>query len=59
MNSPAPEDTVHPIPPRTLTIAYTGGQERRGPITMGQANMIRCILRDDPTHINIHDVWPV
>ncbi|WP_225977030.1 condensation domain-containing protein [Streptomyces griseus] len=26
---------------------------------MGQANMIRCILRDDPTHINIHDVWPV
>lgn len=59
MNSPAPEDTVHPIPPRTLTVAYTGGQERRGPITMGQANMIRCILRDDPTHINIHDVWPV
>ncbi|MFE7532832.1 condensation domain-containing protein [Streptomyces rhizosphaericola] len=59
MNSPAPEDTVHPIPPRTLTVAYTGGEERRGPITMGQANMIRCILRDDPTHINIHDVWPV
>ncbi len=50
---------MHPIPPRTLTVAYTGGQERRGPITMGQANMIRCILRDDPTHINIHDVWPV
>ncbi|WP_124271839.1 condensation domain-containing protein [Streptomyces sp. ADI96-02] len=26
---------------------------------MGQANMIRCVLRDDPTHINNHDVWPV
>ncbi|MER5638944.1 condensation domain-containing protein [Kitasatospora sp. NPDC002227] len=26
---------------------------------MGQANMIRCILRDDPVQINIHDVWPV
>ncbi|MER5888200.1 condensation domain-containing protein [Streptomyces sp. NPDC001941] len=26
---------------------------------MGQANMIRCILRDDPVQINIHAVWPV
>ncbi|MYY08037.1 condensation protein [Streptomyces sp. SID4919] len=26
---------------------------------MGQANMIRCVLRDDPVHINIYDVWPV
>ncbi|GGZ62570.1 hypothetical protein GCM10010371_22520 [Streptomyces subrutilus] len=44
---------------RTLTVAYAGGEARRGPVTMGQANMIRCILRDDPAHINIHDVWPV
>ncbi|WP_234321415.1 condensation domain-containing protein [Streptomyces xanthophaeus] len=44
---------------RTVTVAYAGGEERRGPVTMGQANMIRCILRDDPAHINIHDVWPV
>ncbi|MFE6067746.1 DUF6271 family protein [Streptomyces sp. NPDC056525] len=50
------------VPPRsahTLTVAYTGGEERRGPVTMGQANMIRCMLRDEPEHINIHDVWPV
>ncbi|MFF3173580.1 condensation domain-containing protein [Streptomyces sp. NPDC057900] len=44
---------------RTVTVAYTGGEERRGPVTMGQANMIRCILRDEPLHINNHDVWPV
>ncbi|MFH9725591.1 condensation domain-containing protein [Streptomyces sp. NPDC017254] len=44
---------------RTLTVAYAGGEERRGPVTMGQANMIRCMLRDEPEHINIHDVWPV
>ncbi|MFI6422016.1 condensation domain-containing protein [Streptomyces sp. NPDC050842] len=44
---------------RTVTVAYAGGEERRGPVTMGQANMIRCILRDEPAHINIHDVWPV
>lgn len=50
------------VPPgsaRTLTVAYAGGEERRGPVTMGQANMIRCMLRDEPEHINIHDVWPV
>ncbi|MFJ5093843.1 MULTISPECIES: condensation domain-containing protein [unclassified Streptomyces] len=44
---------------RTLTVRYTGGEERRGPVTMGQANMIRCMVRDEPAHINIHDVWPV
>ncbi|MEF9887244.1 condensation domain-containing protein [Streptomyces sp. P9-A4] len=43
----------------TLTVRYSGGEERRGPVTMGQANMIRCMLRDEPAHINIHDVWPV
>lgn len=59
MNSAAPEDALHPIPPRTVTVSYAGGVERRGPVTMGQANMIRCILRDDPTHINNHDVWPL
>ncbi|WP_328941091.1 condensation domain-containing protein [Streptomyces sp. NBC_00250] len=49
-----PPDSQH-----TLTVAYAGGEERRGPVTMGQANMIRCMLRDEPEHINIHDVWPV
>ncbi|WP_375373253.1 condensation domain-containing protein [Streptomyces sp. CAI 127] len=60
------KDTMHqnpqpftPTTTTTVTVAYAGGDERRGPLTMGQANMIRCILRDDPTHINIHDVWPV
>ncbi|MFD8948833.1 condensation domain-containing protein [Streptomyces xanthophaeus] len=50
---------MEPKSTRTVTVAYAGGEERRGPVTMGQANMIRCILRDDPAHINIHDVWPV
>ncbi|MFC8622549.1 condensation domain-containing protein [Streptomyces anulatus] len=63
MNSAAGKDTMRPNPPHTttttVTVAYAGGDERRGPLTMGQANMIRCILRDDPTHINIHDVWSV
>ncbi|MFJ6574900.1 condensation domain-containing protein [Streptomyces sp. NPDC091368] len=43
----------------TVTVRYAGGEERRGPVTMGQANMIRCMLRDEPEHINIHAVWPV
>ncbi|MFF5635984.1 condensation domain-containing protein [Streptomyces sp. NPDC012825] len=52
-------DLPRPSKTRTVTVAYTGGEERRGPVTMGQANMIRCMLRDEPEHINIHDVWPV
>ncbi|MFK0148211.1 condensation domain-containing protein [Streptomyces griseus] len=59
MNSAAGEDPMEPHPPRTVTVSYAGGDERRGPLTMGQANMIRCILRDDPEHINNHDVWTV
>ncbi|MFF5287529.1 condensation domain-containing protein [Streptomyces sp. NPDC013171] len=43
----------------TITVAYAGEERRRGPVTMGQANMIRCMLRDEPEHINIHAVWPV
>ncbi|MFH9132638.1 condensation domain-containing protein [Streptomyces sp. NPDC017524] len=62
MTPAAGKDTMHQNPPHTttttVTVAYAGGEERRGPLTMGQANMIRCIQRDDPTHINIHDVWP-
>ncbi|WP_431784509.1 condensation domain-containing protein [Streptomyces chumphonensis] len=44
---------------RTVTVRYAGGVARRGPLTLGQANMIRCMLRDDPAYINIHAVWPV
>ncbi|MFD8013994.1 condensation domain-containing protein [Streptomyces sp. NPDC058955] len=54
--APAPDGVTGS---RTLTVRYTGGGSRRGPVTMGQANMIRCILRDEPAGINIHDVWPV
>ncbi|MQS38663.1 condensation protein, partial [Streptomyces katsurahamanus] len=56
------QDSSRPKRPkstRTITVPYSGGAERRGPATMGQTNMIRCILRDDPVQINIHDVWPV
>ncbi|WP_405016569.1 condensation domain-containing protein [Kitasatospora sp. NBC_00070] len=49
---------MRPTNTHTVTVPYRGGAERRGPVTMGQANMIRCILRDDPAQINIHDVWP-
>ncbi|WP_282692739.1 condensation domain-containing protein [Streptomyces sp. CC208A] len=54
--APAPDGVTGA---RTLTVRYTGGSSRRGTVTMGQANMIRCILRDEPDSINIHDVWPV
>ncbi|MFG3040570.1 condensation domain-containing protein [Streptomyces sp. NPDC048330] len=50
---------TRPHDTRTVTVAYSGGEPRRGPVTMGQANMIRCVLRDEPVQINIHDVWPV
>ncbi|MFE6886773.1 condensation domain-containing protein [Streptomyces sp. NPDC057694] len=43
---------------RTHTVPYAAGVARRGPLAVGQTNMIRCILRDDPVQINIHDVWP-
>ncbi|MFJ4715175.1 condensation domain-containing protein [Streptomyces sp. NPDC088785] len=42
----------------THRVRYSGGVARRGPLAVGQTNMIRCILRDDPVQINIHDVWP-
>ncbi|MFD8062416.1 condensation domain-containing protein [Streptomyces cyaneofuscatus] len=65
MNTSVGKDTMHlnpppaPNTPRTVSVTYACGDERRGPLTMGQANMIRCILRDDPEHINNHDVWAV
>lgn len=61
MNSAVGKETMHQNSAHTttVTVAYTGGDQRRGPLTMGQANMIRCILRDDPEHINNHDVWAI
>ncbi|GAA4833263.1 DUF6271 family protein [Kitasatospora terrestris] len=44
---------------RTVPVRWQGGEPRRGPLTLGQANMIRCILRDGAADVDIHDVWPV
>ncbi|MGW4649955.1 condensation domain-containing protein [Kitasatospora sp. NPDC004289] len=42
-----------------VTVRYDGGSTGEGPVTLGQANMILCIRRDDPDQINKHAVWPV
>lgn len=39
------------------TVRFEGGAERTGPLTRGQANMLRCIANNDPAHINMHVVW--
>ena len=44
---------------RRITVRYSGGTSGSGPLTFGQDNMIRCILRDDPEQINKEAVWPV
>ncbi|MEU4403906.1 condensation domain-containing protein [Streptosporangium sp. NPDC023963] len=36
----------------TIPAEYTGLRTRQGPMTMGQANMARCVLRDPPLHMN-------
>ncbi|MEU6999816.1 condensation domain-containing protein [Nonomuraea sp. NPDC046570] len=36
----------------TLTVCFEGQSDRRGPLTMGQANMARCVRRDPPAHMN-------
>ncbi|RKE17001.1 condensation domain-containing protein [Streptomyces sp. TLI_171] len=50
---------MSPSTSRTLAVRWAGGEPRRGPLTLGQANMIRCILRDGAADVDIHDVWPV
>lgn len=35
-----------------LPVPFSGGGTRTGPLTVGQANMRRCVLRDDPAHLN-------
>ncbi|MHA6764984.1 condensation domain-containing protein [Streptacidiphilus sp. PAMC 29251] len=42
-----------------ITVRYSGGTSASGPLTLGQDNMIRCILRDDPEQINKQTVWSV
>ncbi|MFD8483044.1 condensation domain-containing protein [Kitasatospora sp. NPDC059673] len=53
--SPSPSISIS----RTVTVRWAGGEPRRGPLTLGQTNMIRCILRDGAADVDIHDVWPV
>ncbi|MEU8382809.1 condensation domain-containing protein [Streptosporangium sp. NPDC048865] len=36
----------------TIAAEYAGPRTRQGPMTMGQANMARCVLRDPPLHMN-------
>ena len=40
-----------------ITVRLSGGSGRSGPLTQGQANMLRCIAEDEPAHINMHVVW--
>ena len=40
----------------TIAAEYTGQPTRYGPVTMGQANMARCVLRDPPLHMNFRVV---
>ncbi|MFG2825743.1 condensation domain-containing protein [Kitasatospora sp. NPDC048365] len=43
-----------------VTIAYrVPGEPAEAPLTLGQDNMIRCLRRDLPSHMNKHAVWPV
>ena len=44
---------------RSVVVRYSGQSSGSGPLTLGQDNMIRCILHDDPAHINKHLAWPV
>lgn len=44
---------------RLITVRYRGQTSGEGPLTLGQDNMIRCILHDEPSEINKHAVWPV
>lgn len=44
---------------RLITVRYRGQTSGEGPLTLGQDNMIRCILHDEPMEINKHALWPV
>ncbi|GIH27986.1 hypothetical protein Aph01nite_62960 [Acrocarpospora phusangensis] len=43
-----------------MTVArFHAAQERTGPLTMGQANMVRCVRTDPPEHMNYRVVRPL
>jgi hypothetical protein len=47
------------IEPRHVTIAFSGQSSGRGPLSLGQDNMIRCTLENEPADINKQGAWPV
>ncbi len=44
---------------RQVTLQYAGGSSGEGPLTLGQDNMVRCILHDEPMEINKFALWPI
>ncbi|MEU1877420.1 condensation domain-containing protein [Streptosporangium sp. NPDC020072] len=42
-----------------ISACYAGRPTRHGPVTMGQANMARCVLRDPPLHMNFRETTPL
>ncbi|GAA1016645.1 hypothetical protein Aple_085590 [Acrocarpospora pleiomorpha] len=38
---------------------FRAAEARTGPLTMGQANMVRCVLTDPPEHMNYRAVRPL
>ncbi|WP_433254080.1 condensation domain-containing protein [Streptosporangium sp. CA-135522] len=45
-------NTVNKTAAIRIAADYAGRPTRNGPVTMGQANMARCVLRDPPLHMN-------
>ncbi|MGF1427143.1 condensation domain-containing protein [Kitasatospora sp. LaBMicrA B282] len=42
-----------------VTVRYRATSSGTGPLTLGQDNMIRCVLRDEPAHMSKQASWPV
>lgn len=47
------------IESRRVTIAYTGQSSGSGPLSLGQDNMVRCTIENEPSDINKQGSWPV
>ncbi|GAA1258980.1 hypothetical protein GCM10009665_56420 [Kitasatospora nipponensis] len=42
-----------------FTVRYRAAGSGSGPLTLGQDNMIRCVLHDEPAHMTKQALWPV
>jgi len=47
------------IESRRVTIAYHGHSSGSGPLSLGQDNMMRCTIENEPSDINKQGSWPV